>query len=501
MNEVTQRGATWFQDQQSLPGSFLGWTVVQWFWAVAFSLTAGFVTSEIIGEADGWAVFACALVFIIASHLCFFADRIVDFPGLISLTAAIELLLAPVLAQIFPSTDWAVAMAVPLATYLQYAVPATAALWIGLHWPLNRSIDKADGREPSPLRASMRTQLDIVLVLGVLLATFAGSFPSGLFFLITIISSFRFFAALVWMITGTKGWKWRVGIVLIHLFALTSADGIFYTLVQWGGFFLLVYAFRRRWRGRLAVALVLALTSAVLLQYVKSDYRRYLYSANPGFADRVAALSNMMWGEVGQPSPQDSMTFSDVLVRFNEGWIVSRIMKRVPEVVPYARGETVENAVKFAILPRALVPDKPEAASRVLFLHYAGMRLESGTRMGLSTIGEMYANFGYWGGILGTFVFGFLLGLGYKTFVSLTRRSQNWWAIAPIVLLAAIEPAWNLEDTTNYIVKSALVLVLLVYTVPLFREVLSLEPLWGHRRISSVAMPRKSGRLDVRRTQ
>jgi hypothetical protein len=452
---------------------------------------------------DIWTLLAWTVCLFIFVHLCLFSDRYVAFPGLISFVAAVELLLAPVLAASFPPSFHEYDMTLPLGAYLQYATPATIALWIGLHWPVNRNLGtQMQWPQPSALNPRLRWWMDVVLIGGVGLATFAGGFPSSLFFLVTIVSSLRFFAALTWMITRTPGWTFRVTVVIAQLLVITSAYGIFYTLLQWTGFFLLIYGFRCRWRAKLGLALILALMSTVLLQYVKADYRAYLRAENPNFVERLSTLGRIVVNQIAGSDQPVAMTFGDVLVRFNQGWIVSRIIDRVPRKVPFAKGSTIEDALLFTLLPRALFPNKPQGASRVLFARFTGLQLNPSTSMGLSIIGEMYANFGYFGGVLGTFVFGSLVGLAYACFAKLAHKSPHWWAAAPVVLLAAIEPAWNLEDISNYIVKSALVLFLLASVVPAFRELLALKPIWSRKGSpSSVALSRERAGFDLPRRQ
>lgn len=483
---------------------FWGLLPTHWFTLAIVSVIAGLFLSGFFVDGDIWVAFACALSVAIFSHLCLAADRYVAFPGLISFVASIELLVAPIVAIAFPPTFRQFQMVIPIDRYLQYAIPATAALWIGLHWPLDHVLKtRFELTQPPPLHPRHRRWLDIILVLGLLLGIFTGDFPPQLSFLVRILASFSFFAALSWMLTRTPGWKLRVAAVMLLLIATASADGIFYLVVQWGGFFVLVYGFRSRWRGSLALVLIVTISGAVMLQYVKSDYRRYIGTRNASFVERVSTLGSMVWNKVMAKNDQpNSMTFGDVVVRFDQGWIVSRIINLVPRKVPYAAGETVKDAFLFTLLPRVLFPDKPAGASRVLFARYTGLELSPYTSMGLSIIGEMYANFGYWGGLLGTFVFGSLVGLAYGYFANLARKSPHWWAAAPIVLLAAIEPAWNLEDISNYIFKSALVLIILASAIPALRELLALTPIWRRKKLSTpLADLRERHRFDLRKVQ
>jgi hypothetical protein len=265
----------------------------------------------------------------------------------------------------------------------------------------------------------------------------------------------------------------------------------------------LVYGFRFRWRGKLALALILALVSAVTLQYIKADYRVYLHSQNPDFVERISTLAGLARDQVmGKREQPVATTFGDVLVRFNQGWIVSRIIDRVPSKVPFAAGDTIRDALTFTIVPRALFPNKPEGASRILFARFTGLQLASGTNMGLSIIGEMYANFGYWGGVLGTFVFGSLIGMAFAVFFKLACKNPLWWAAAPVVLLAAIEPAWNLEDISNYIVKSALVLFVGTHAIPAIRVLLAVKPIGRRKeRLLSVIVRGEGDGFALRRTK
>ena len=481
----------------------LGLEIGDWLILAAISLIGGALVLLLANLLFTiWTYLACVVSLAFFMHLCLLSDRYVAFPGLISFVAAVEMLLAPMLATSFPPSFHLYDMAIPLGVYLKYAVPATMALWLGLHWPISRNLDaQMRGFQTNPLSARLRWWLDVTLIVGVILASFPESFPGSLFFFITVISSFRFFAALAWMITLTPGWKLRVAVVFAQLIAITSAQGIFYTLLQWAGFFVLVYGFRFRWRFKLALALILALMSAVVLQYIKSDYRIYLHSENPNLVERMSAMAKMARDQVVGPGEQHvATTFGDVLVRFNQGWIVSHILYRVPSRVPYAAGDTIKDAVIYTLMPRALFPNKHEGASRILFARFTGMHLDRGTTMGLSIIGEMYANFGYWGGILGTFAFGSLVGLAFAVFFKLSRQNPLWWAAAPIVLLTAIEPAFNLEDISNYIVKSALVLFIFSFEVPGIRELLRLKPIRGDKeKLISIGVPRWVAAFPLRR--
>jgi hypothetical protein len=168
--------------------------------------------------------------------------------------------------------------------------------------------------------------------------------------------------------------------------------------------------------------------------------------------------------------------FGDFLVRFNQGWIIARIMTEVPTAEPFAEGETVVDAAVFSIVPRPLFPFKREGASRELFERFTGIALLRTTRMGLSIIGEFYANFNVVGGIIATFVYGCLIGALFGWFRRRAEQNAVWWAAAAIVLLPGIEPGFNLEDIANHVVKAAIVLFLMRKMVPVIRGLLAAAP-------------------------
>jgi hypothetical protein len=352
--------------------------------------------------------------------------------------------------------------------YLRYAVPATIALWVGLHLPASRKLSTTWVLpEMEPLSKRLKGTLDAAIVIGLVFDAYNNSVPVQWRFLFYLIASFRFVGALGWMVTGTPGWKIRVAVVTLHLVAVQSSGGQFYLAIHWGGYFLLVYAFMKRWRLMLAGSLIVGVLGMALLQTVKPQFRETLVEKEvSGPVEAFTRLSTMLWTRASQGRVVDEDSDpGDTLVRFNQGWIISRIMTHVPAEEPYAMGGTLADAVIFSIVPRFLFPNKQEGASRTIFLRFTGIDLPSTTRMGLSIIGELYANFGMVGGVLTTFLYGCILGWLFLFFADRAQSNPLWWAIAPTILLPGVEPGFNLEDVFNHIVKAAVVFLIIWKTV------------------------------------
>jgi hypothetical protein len=313
-----------------------------------------------------------------------------------------------------------------------------------------------------------------MIALGLIIDAYSDNVPAQWAFLGYLLASFRFFGALGWMVTRTRGWWLRVGIVLFELLAMESTGGFFYLVVHWSGYFLLVYAFMSRWRWQLAPVLLAGLLGLGLLQDVKPTFRQSLAQEElSGPIQSVEKLFSLMWMRLqGEEITTTEAEFGDRLVRFNQGWIIARVMTHVPKEEPYARGRTLTDAVVFSIVPRFLVPSKREGASSELFERYTGVDLINNTKMGLGLIGELYANFGYLGGIVAALCYGLLVGYLFTLFAVRAAVNPLWWAAAATILLPSVEPGFNIEDILNHVVKAAVVFVVVWKAVPAMRRML-----------------------------
>jgi len=448
----------------SEPPRFFDLTGVEWaLIALAAVLTVALLAS-LRPDITLWPAMGIAVTTLVVGHLCMTVRRFVAFPDLIAAAACLQWVIAPWLAEAYPPDFFLFRMALGPDEYLRYAVPATVALWVGLHLPASRQLKGSRNvAEAEPLTPHVRRTLDAVIVLGLLVDAYSRAVPSQLAFLAYLVSSLRFVGALGWMVTRTPGWHIRVAVVMLHLAAVQSSGGLFYLVVHWGGYFVLVYGFMRRWRWQMAVALLVGLAGLSLLQGIKPNFRSSLVEEQvSGPVEAFTRLVSMLFEQARQGHLVDpDVRPGDFLVRFNQGWIVARVMTHVPAEEPYAKGETLMEALVFSVVPRFLVPSKRDGTSRELFRRYTGVYLSQNTRMGLGIIGEMYANFGRWGGIAATFVYGLAMGWLFLFFALRAQKNPLWWAAASTVLLPGVEPGFNLEDIANHVVKAAVLFFIL----------------------------------------
>lgn len=189
-----------------------------------------------------------------------------------------------------------------------------------------------------------------------------------------------------------------------------------------------------------------------VIQAVKSDYRLLLKG---GFDGNVVGL---FFGTVNQK--YDSGFFDEeedaagLNVRLNQGWIISAVMDHVPRNLEYADGETVKDAVVASLVPRFLNPNKKEAGGQENFTKYTGLALSDNTSMGLSIIGEFYANFGV---LVGIFVMGFwgiLLCLIWQRLILNTYKIPLLIFYLPLIYLQVVKAETELVVVLNHLLKS-----------------------------------------------
>lgn len=152
------------------------------------------------------------------------------------------------------------------------------------------------------------------------------------------------------------------------------------------------------------------------LQNIKADFREFVWNEKVGnpipvFVDLFVDQFTKKDSEVNylqlNDANEESATINN---RINQGWIISKIIYNVPRNEPYLNGETIIEGIKSSFIPRFLNKDKKGGEYSIeKFKEITDVELSNKTAMGLSLIGEFYANFGYIGGILSMFIYGIFI--------------------------------------------------------------------------------------------
>ena len=404
-----------------------------WFKRYYFGLTKGefgflvllsafliFIFSFAYDNQPGWMITGIVFSGFVLIHVALTNGRYIVVPGFASLVACVQWIIAPWLAYLYPPTFERLLfaeMAVPPERYFAFAVPATMALWLGLHLPLWRTIRKKlaiginllDNQVP-PLSVHQRLLMDIFIGFGIILSLVSAYLPSSyqLGFFYYTLANLRFVGALYWMLTNTKGWKLRVGLVLAVLVIQVAPGGVFYEPVLWFAYLLITRAYLRKWNWKILPIFFVIFVLFFVLNTVKATYFLEVRTRDLSSKEKQVLLERAFFDSFtlreGFVDYLEKRGLGDGLVRYNQGWIIARVMSRVPYFQPYGGGETVVAAFKDSFVPRVIFPGKFSDSPKEIFEKYTGHNPGEAS-MGLGISGEMYANFGQVGGVAATFIY------------------------------------------------------------------------------------------------
>jgi hypothetical protein len=421
---------------------------------------------------------------VVTLHTAFIARAVPWIPGVIALIAMIQWVLAAWAGYHVPPPLYTLAMAVPASEYFGYAVPATVLFALGLYLPLWRIGRGLPGRATPVLPSDFVRTCDIMIAVGVTASLAqSGGIPFSLRYAVVLIEYLAFVGALGLTLARADGWGWRLGGVLLLRAILSTNDGTFQELLLWATYSFVLLAFVLRWRARTLVLItVVAVIVMGALDEIKLDYRVQL-AENPDLSldERLAALGHAFSNQIEEPlGPFSGRSLSRSVARANQGWIISRTMYWTPTREPYAHGETLLAALHSVLVPRIIDPNKYVAGGSY-FTRFTGVSLR-GTSMNLSPPGEMYANFGPKGGLIGVFVFALGLGLLYGMFARWAMDSILWWAWAPYVMLYTMQAETGIGEAVNHVARSLLVMVVVVWVVPAWTSLRRWQPLMRRLR-------------------
>jgi hypothetical protein len=387
--------------------------------------------------------------------------------------ASLQWIIGPVLAYAGYSNHYKYYMYVPESDYMQLAVPAVLALSFGLYAFRSR-------RRPLLIAHYGMATREIVnrypllpyylIGTGFVFSFLIDYFPPSLAFPAYILSNIKFIGLIYLLFSDRVPNKTFVLAGAFLLTFLSSLKGaMFHDLLLWFAFIGMYAAYiLRPGTGKKLALLLLGFAFIFVLQAAKDEYRAKL--EREGRAQYVqkflSSVDERLGAEETLPGV-DEMARSDnverLVVRINQGWVISRIMTGTPRFYPFAGGETVITAIKASVLPRILFPDKPIAGGRENFEKYVGYSLQKNTSMGISLLGEAYINFGVRGAWVFLFIFGLASSFVIRQIFLLARKYPTIWLWFPLVLLHFVKAETELLVQLNFLVKSVILVFVFVW--------------------------------------
>ena len=459
----------------------------QYWITVAVALVAAIGTYAWWRDLSPWVGCIVALTVGTVMHAAFACRFIVPFPHVCILIALFQYGLGAWASSYFPAQNPQYAVS-DFPSYLSYAGPVSLALVLG--WGVSLvGLRSVPWTAPSPRPAlQLLAALDLLLWggLGIRLVQSFGSFGAFDFFML-LLAQLRFLGTFGRMLLRAPGWKWRTVVVFTLEISAAVGGGMFHTLILWLASCLMIYFYVRRSAvHNVALSFVAVAVAVFFLHDAKYQIREATWSGigRVNVFGTEVVLSTWNRPVVGGLCLLQSVTkafhggytedsMGDMFMRFNQGWIVDRVMRHVPEVEPYARGETIVGALKASVLPRVVAQDKHRGGGKEFMQRFAGYSLMEDASMNIGFAGEMYANFGYWGGILGCGIYALAFGLLFRLVAVRARKSTLWWAVAAYAGHWIFKAESDVGNVLNYTVKACVVVFMAAMVLPALRAELT----------------------------
>jgi hypothetical protein len=331
------------------------------------------------------------------------------------------------------------------------------------------------GANDSLPKLRVSNELNMIFVIGLGGTLLQPLTPPAIMFLMVLMGNLIYVGAFGYVLLAIPGWKARVGIAFSLLLMKSILGGVVHDLVLWSASFMLLLAFCHHWSRRFTFIVVIAgMIGLLFMLSIKEQFREQFWYGRAKIAEtRLGALSTLMLSHSTDPELVFSPTkISRILVRLNQGWIISRAMVWTPQLEPYARGKTIYSSILNDLIPRFLNPNKGGARGEEHYQRYTGLKLWGSTSMKLGYAGEMYINFGPKLGVLAVGLYGLILGLGFRWLCQRALDQPIFWAWIPYFATVAIKAESSVGYLANWLIKAAVIMVAVLWFCPAIRQAL-----------------------------
>lgn len=370
--------------------------------------------------------------------------------NIIALIATMQWLLGPVLGYLYNDTVYmGYRMNLPKEMYFSFILPGSLTYFLGLYLKMHQQTKMYDFKS-YPVNYYQKGKFFIVL------GFITGLLPIG--FLAYILGGLKF-VGLFYMFASNNKNKYLWIVPVFGMLIISSlGNGLFHDLILWGSFFMMMYfLFKPAPFFKRIMYVFSGLLIVVMIQFIKGDYRAVIWNNQNITANKAEIFFNIAQNKIfGNEKIFSEENISANVVRINQGWIIAKVMEHVPAYEPYANGATIKDAIAASIFPRFLMPNKVMAGGQGNMEKFAGVTLVN-TSMDISQIGEAYANFGFWGGILFMFILGLFFNWVITTIEKKTVKFPDLVFFIPLIFLQAIKAETSLATVLNHVVKTAIV--------------------------------------------
>ncbi len=357
---------------------------------------------------------------------------------------------------------WHYKMRIPEADYFAYAIPAVMSFILGLHLfagKLNGEI--VDEKQVSQFVQQHPDLPYWFIGIGFVASIISAFFASELAFVFYLLGGFKFIGLFL-LVIGSKELKIAPLVVVISSIVASSlGDGMFHDLLTWIIFIGSVFAIRYKFDFNIKmIACSAFILLALTIQLMKSSYRS---ATNEGHDEVGLQTFSKLYKEQNRDKSMFSFeSLAPSTVRINQGFIITNIMRNVPAYVPFSNGEEMYQVFEAGILPRIFAPNKLNAGDRTIFMKYSGLRIQEGTSMALSSLGDAYLNFGITGGCIFMLFLGLLYSYILTVFFKQSKKYPVLILFTALVFYYPIRPDCELQTILGHLFKSCFLLYVMI---------------------------------------
>ncbi|MCK0123641.1 hypothetical protein MWU76_04455 [Gelidibacter sp. F2691] len=343
-------------------------------------------------------------------------------------------------------------MYVPEDVYMSYVVPAYVVFVLIVSIAIRKTRDYYPPSDNFHLYSKFGIQ---ILVLGIFSDVLKSSVPGGLQFVFFLLANLKYVGAIILFYSKKPRHIYIFYATLLYLLFTSLRGGFFHELIIWGTFFYMFWAYKNKPTFKFnIIIIVVGLFMGTVIQAVKSDYRDMIWS---GYQGNYATLFlDILTKKISGGLTEESEQQEELNVRLNQGWIISAIMDHTPRVQAYSGGETVQDAISASLLPRFLSPNKKIAGGVENFEKFTGIDLAKNTSMGMSLVGEGYANYGRFGGVIFMGLWGLVLVFFWLFLNKQVKINNIILFFLPLVFIQVVKAETELVVVLNHLIKSSI---------------------------------------------
>lgn len=401
-----------------------------------------------------WSVFGVIFVIYIFWRFVDALGKSLPVLELMMLIAGMQWIVGPYISYNQEASHYKYFMYVDESTYMAYVVPAFFCFCLPLFLMLKRKIAL-----PSIDFLKYIPYSKILLLIGVGADVLSAVSPSTLLFFLFLVSQFKFIGAILLFFSPKKSDQYFFYGALLYLFVNALSRAMFHDLLLWSAFMFMYWSLKKVPKFKTKLLLIFTgVLFAVIIQTVKGTFRANVWGGYQG--NKLELFLDTFNEKASSGFFEEEESTSELNVRLNQGWIISAIMSYTPSLQPFAKGETIIDAVVSSFLPRFLNPSKTMAGGKENFEKFTGLMLSSGTSMGISIIGESYANFGVIKGIVFMFFWGLFMAWYWKKIIKIAYKYPLILMFLPVLFLQVVKAETELVVVLNHLIKASIVVAL-----------------------------------------